>query len=335
MGNPDWPAYREEDSVAKNKGKTKDQAEAAVDLAGRVERGDYPNLDEFIRPFVVSPGARVALPADFDPGYKADFLDKKEAARILEIGIQRLAEFQNKLYAQNRHALLIVLQAMDAAGKDSTIRHVMSGINPQGCQVYSFKVPTPEEMDHGYLWRFFTRLPERGRIGIFNRSYYEDVLVVRVHPEILANSQLPAAIKDDPGIWQQRFDQINAFEKYLVENSIHVVKIFLNISKAEQKQRFLDRINRPDKNWKFSTSDVKERACWDDYQRAYQEVLNHTSTEWAPWHVVPADHKWFTRLVVAAIIYGKMQALAPEYPTVSDDHRAQLLAAKALLEAEA
>ncbi len=294
-----------------------------------------PALDEFLRPFQVPPGAQVDLARDHDPAYLPPHLDKAAAEGLLQEGVARLAEFQDKLYAQNIHALLVVVQAMDAAGKDGTIKHVMSGVNPQGCQVYSFKVPSAEEMDHDYLWRFFKALPERGRIGVFNRSYYEDVLVVRVHPEILGRAQLPPAVRDDPGIWQRRFDQINAFERYLVENSIHVVKLFLNVSKAEQRQRFLARIAEPEKHWKFSAGDVRERAFWDDYMHAYQEVLRHTSTDWAPWYVIPADHKWFTRIAAAAAIYQKMMALAPEYPPVTAAHLDDLRQSKAILEAEA
>jgi PPK2 family polyphosphate:nucleotide phosphotransferase len=293
-----------------------------------------PALDEFLRPFLVPPGGAVDLARDHDPGYTTPGLDKAAAEDLLSAGAARLAEYQAKLYAQNIHGLLVVIQGMDAAGKDGTIQHVMSGVNPQGCQVFSFKVPSAEEMDHDYLWRFFKALPERGRIGIFNRSYYEDVLVVRVHPQVLGLAQLPAVTKNDPDLWQQRFDQINAFERYLVDNSIHVLKFHLHMSKAEQKKRFLARIAEPDKNWKFSAGDVRERGFWDDYMRAYQEVLRHTSTEWAPWYVIPADHKWFTHLAVAAAISGKMMALAPEYPTPSAERLEELRQAKALLAAE-
>jgi PPK2 family polyphosphate:nucleotide phosphotransferase len=296
-----------------------------------------PELDlaAFTRPFVVPAGHAVVLARDHDPGDTADLVNKRSAAGILAEGIRELAEFQAKLYAQNEHALLIILQALDAGGKDGIIKHVMSGLNPQGCQVYSFKVPSAEELDHDYLWRFFTRLPERGRIGLFNRSYYEDVLVVRVHPELVVRSQLPDAIPVDGSLWQQRFRQINAFERYLVENGIVVLKFFLNLGKDEQRKRFLDRIKQPDKNWKFSERDVAERAFWDDYQRAYEDCLSHTSTDWAPWHVIPADHKWFARLAVAAVITQAMRSLAPDYPTPTDEHLAALERSRQLLEAEA
>ena len=239
----------------------------------------------------------------------------------------------NILYAQNTYALLIVLQAMDAAGKDGTIKHVMSGVNPQGCQVFSFKSPSAEELDHDYLWRSFKALPERGNIGIFNRSYYEEVLIVRVHREILEKQQLPPEAKKKD-IWERRFEEINNFEKYLVRNGIIVLKFFLNVSKSEQKKRFLDRINRPEKNWKFSVSDAKERGFWDDYQKAYEDIFNNTSTKWAPWYIIPADHKWFTRFTVANIICDKLKSLNLAYPTVSEEHKQELLKAKEMLENE-
>ena len=231
------------------------------------------------------------------------------------------------------YSLLIIFQAMDAAGKDSTIKHVMSGVNPQGCQVFSFKSPSEEELDHDYLWRSMKSLPERGRIGIFNRSYYEELLIVRVHPEILKKQQLPNFPQNNH-IWKQRFEEINNFEKYLFNNGVIVLKFFLNVSKSVQKRRFLERIESPDKNWKLSVSDVRERAFWDDYMDAYEQVFNHTSTEFAPWYIVPADRKWFTRLVVADIICQKLQELNLQYPQMSEEHKQQLLAAKKTLEAE-
>jgi PPK2 family polyphosphate:nucleotide phosphotransferase len=237
------------------------------------------------------------------------------------------------LYAQNTCALLLIFQAMDAAGKDSTIKHVMSGVNPQGCQVFSFKAPSTEELDHDYLWRSFKALPERGRIGIFNRSHYEEVLAVRVHPEILATQQLPHLPKGDR-IWHQRFEEINNFEKYLVNNGIVVLKFFLNVSKEEQKKRFLERINLPEKNWKFSLADLEVRKFWDDYMNAYEDVFNHTSTDHAPWHVIPADRKWFTRLAVADIVCTKLKELNLQYPQMSPEHLQELSRAKALLESE-
>jgi PPK2 family polyphosphate:nucleotide phosphotransferase len=281
--------------------------------------------------FLVKPGSTVKL-EKINAGYTADF-KKAEVAHLLQEGVEQLAQYQDVLYAQNTYALLLIFQAMDAAGKDSTIKHVMSGINPQGCQVFSFKAPSVEELDHDYLWRSFKALPERGRIGIFNRSYYEEVLVVRVHPEILATQQLPPEAKDE-FIWERRFEEINNFEKYLVNNGIIVLKFFLNVSKEEQKKRFLERIDRPEKNWKFSVSDAKERGYWNDYMNAYEEVFNRTSTEWAPWHIIPADHKWFTRLAVAYFVAEKLQSLNLHYPAVSKKHQQRLLEAKELLEGE-
>jgi PPK2 family polyphosphate:nucleotide phosphotransferase len=225
------------------------------------------------------------------------------------------------------------LQAMDAAGKDGVIKHVMSGVNPQGTQVYSFKAPSAEELDHTYLWRNFKALPERGRIGIFNRSYYEEVLVVRVHPEILDRQQLPPELKGKD-IWKRRFEEINHFEEYLVDNGTIVLKFFLNVSKEEQKKRFLERIDRPEKNWKFSSADAKERQRWDDYQAAYEDLLNHTSTKHAPWYVVPADHKWFSRLAVGAVILRTLKDLKLAYPNIDEAQRQELLKAKEMLESE-
>ena len=293
------------------------------------------NIDreDFLQSLIVPPGKKISFKKDYDPSFKPGYLTKEDANALLETGIEKMAEFQDKLYAQNTYALLINLQAMDAAGKDGTIKHVMSGLNPQGCQVFSFKVPSAEELDHDYLWRYFKALPERGRIGIFNRSYYEEVLVVRVHQALLERQQLPDETKNKK-IWQQRFEQINNFEKYLVENGIIVLKFFLNVSKDEQKKRFLQRIDRPEKNWKFSDSDVKERGFWDDYMNAYEDVFNNTSTEWAPWYIIPADRKWFTRLAVGAVIYHTLESLGLAYPSVTETHRQSLLKAKELLENE-
>jgi PPK2 family polyphosphate:nucleotide phosphotransferase len=259
--------------------------------------------------------------------------DKAAAQKQLQAGVKKLAEYQDILYAQNTYAVLVIFQAMDAAGKDSTIKHVMSGVNPQGCQVYSFKTPSTEELDHDYLWRSMKALPERGRIGIFNRSYYEEVLVVRVHPNILQKQQLPTLLKPQK-IWKQRFEEINHFEKYLVDNGIIVLKFFLNVSKAEQKERFLARIVEPEKNWKFSIADAQERQHWDDYMAAYEAVFSHTSTEWAPWYIIPADHKWFTRLAVADIITSRLKALNLAYPQVSEARQQELLVVKDMLERE-
>jgi PPK2 family polyphosphate:nucleotide phosphotransferase len=281
---------------------------------------------------LVPPGKKIDLKRDYDPGFSVK-MTKAEAAAVLQQGIQALAEFQDKLYAQNTYSLLVIFQALDAAGKDGTIKHVMSGLNPQGCQVYSFKGPSAEELNHDYLWRCIKVLPERGRIGIFNRSYYEEVLVTRVHPEILDRQKLPS---EDKGkrIWKRRFEEINNFEKYLVQNGTVVLKFFLNVSKKEQKKRFLERIEMPEKNWKFSTNDAKERAFWKDYMEAYEDMFNQTSTEWAPWVIVPADNKWFTRLAVAHGIYRTLKRLKLEYPKVSDDHRQELLKAREMLEKE-
>ncbi|MDB9450258.1 polyphosphate kinase 2 family protein [Dolichospermum circinale] len=284
-------------------------------------------------PYIVKPGDQISLIKDYNPGYKCEFHQKGDAVKKLKTGILQLAKYQDILYAQNTYSLLIIFQAMDAAGKDSTIKHVMSGVNPQGCQVFSFKSPSEEELDHDYLWRSMKSLPERGRIGIFNRSYYEELLIVRVHPEILKKQQLPNFPQNNH-IWKQRFEEINNFEKYLFNNGVIVLKFFLNVSKSVQKRRFLERIESPEKNWKLSVSDVRERAFWDDYMDAYEQVFNHTSTEFAPWYIVPADRKWFTRLVVADIICQKLQELNLQYPQMSEEHKQQLLAAKKTLEAE-
>jgi PPK2 family polyphosphate:nucleotide phosphotransferase len=289
--------------------------------------------NNFIERLVVHPGKRVSLETDFDPGYTAHYLRKREARSLLRRDIERLEMCQDRFYAQKTHALLILFQALDAAGKDSVIKHVMTGLNPQGCQVWSFKSPSAEELEHDYLWRTSRALPPRGVIGIFNRSYYEEVLVVRVHPELLERERLPPAIVDDD-IWQRRFDQINAFERYLVDNGFVILKFFLYVSKNEQRQRFLDRIDRPEKNWKFSMNDVRERAYWDAYMEAYAAMLSHTSTAAAPWYVVPADHKWFTRLCVASVIADRLTKLHPHYPAVTDEQRQELGEAKKLLDAE-
>lgn len=267
---------------------------------------------------------------EIDPAYCADYT-KKTAAAKLRADIEELAELQDRFYAYDRYALLIIFQAMDAAGKDSTIKHVMTGINPAGCTVHSFKAPTPEELDHDFMWRCIRRLPARGMMGIFNRSYYEEVLIVRVHPEILHAQQLPPELVTKH-IWEERYRDINRFERYLSRNGTRILKFFLHISKEEQKRRFLERIEDPAKNWKFSSSDLKERELWDEYQAAYEETLRNTSTEWAPWYVVPADRKWFARLVVANIIVQTLREINPQYPAVTEEQRQQLAEAKALLE---
>ena len=283
----------------------------------------------------VKPGRSVTLAKDFDPGFTADF-DKDDADKaetLLQQGIALLTEYQDRLAAQDANALLVVLQGLDAAGKDSTIKHVMSGVNPQWVDVHPFKVPSEEELNHDYLWRYEQKLPRRGMIGIFNRSHYEEVLVVRVHPELLDTEHLPPE-RRNPGIWKQRFDAINAWEQYLVENGIHVVKLFLNLSRDEQLRRFLARIDKPEKNWKFTAADVRERQYWTDYQKAYAEVLSNTSTEWAPWYVIPADHKWFERIAAAAVIVDALVRIDPRYPKTAPEQRRELEAARRQLLAE-
>lgn len=269
---------------------------------------------------------------EYDPAFVGNYSKKKHRKKKLKGDLPRLAELQDVLYAHDTYALLLVFQAMDAAGKDGVIKHVMSGVNPQGCQVFSFKAPSAEELDHDYLWRNMTRLPERGRIGIFNRSYYEEVLVVRVHPELLARQKLPPYSPEQ--IWEQRFGEINNFEHYLVSNGVIVLKFFLHLSKDEQRRRFIRRIDRPDKNWKFSAADIRERGYWDAYMHAYEEMINHTSTEHAPWYVIPADNKWYTRGAVAGIIIETLESLDLRYPVVSDDHRMQLQQYREQLEQE-
>src|SRR5262247_1495545 len=269
---------------------------------------------------------------DIDPNDTLDLTseDKPRAKEALAMGVRALAEFQDMLYAQDRWAVLLIFQAMDAAGKDGAIKHVMSGLNPQGCQVFSFKSPTSEELNHDYLWRCLKCLPERGRIGIFNRSYYEETLVVRVHPEILANQRLPPALvtKD---IWKERFQDIRGFERYLARNGMAILKFFLHVSKEEQKKRFLERIEEPEKNWKFSENDVKEREHWDDYMEAYEDMMRNTATKAAPWYVVPADNKWFARIVVAAAVVDALDSLDLKYPTADDRKLKEMAAAKRAL----
>ncbi|HLM00169.1 MAG TPA: polyphosphate kinase 2 family protein [Pyrinomonadaceae bacterium] len=263
-----------------------------------------------------------------------DYHDKAEAKLDLARNVERLAELQQVLYAQNKYALLIVLQAMDAGGKDGLIRHVLSGVNPQGVSVVSFKQPSSEELDHDFLWRISKNLPERGKIGVFNRSHYEDVLVVRVHPEIIRSQPLPDEVKTDKNFWEKRFEQIRNFEKHLVENGTHVLKFFLHLSKEEQKKQFFERIDTPEKNWKFVDSDLKERGFWDDYMRAYEAAIPATSTDYAPWYVLPADKKWFTRTAASAIIREKLEAMDLQYPTVSKEQIKRLQEARKILESE-
>lgn len=267
---------------------------------------------------------------DVDPDDTQGLRSKEKARALLAAGLPRLHELQEKLYARDQWALLLIFQALDAAGKDSTIEHVMSGINPQGCQVYSFKAPSSEELDHDFLWRTTRCLPERGRIGIFNRSYYEEVLIVRVHPEILGNQRLaPSLVTKD--IWQERFEDINAFERYLSRNGVVVRKFFLHVSKEEQKKRFLDRLAEPEKHWKFALGDVQEREHWDSYQRAYEDMIRNTSSPHSPWYVVPADHKWFTRLVVADAVIDALESLNLSFPEIDAEKRKEIEMARAAL----
>jgi PPK2 family polyphosphate:nucleotide phosphotransferase len=291
-------------------------------------------ISDFVQPFVVEPGRRVELARDFDPGARHGLIEKQDSDELLQLGVELLSEYQERLAAQDTYGVLVILQALDAAGKDGTIRHVMSGVNPQGVVVHGFKVPSVEELDHDFLWRYAQRLPARGQIGIFNRSHYEEVLVVRVHPELLQRQKLPDAARGK-GVWKRRYREINDWERYLTDNGFRIVKLFLNVSKEEQRKRFLARIDEPQKNWKFSANDARERRFWDDYQQAISEMLSHTSTECAPWHVIPADRKWFMRVAVAATIVKTLMDIDPQYPTLDDAARAELLTAKAELEAEA
>jgi PPK2 family polyphosphate:nucleotide phosphotransferase len=283
--------------------------------------------------FLVPERAKLNLkkhPTDFT----GDYTDKDQAVKDLQKNIDKLRALQDVLYAQDECSLLLIFQAMDAAGKDGAIEHVMSGVNPQGCHVVSFKQPSDEELSHDYLWRCAKNLPERGRIGIFNRSHYEEVLVVRVHPQILQAQHLPGDVINDKNIWKKRFTQIRNFEEHLAENGTHVIKFFLNVSKDEQKRRFLSRIEEKEKNWKFSMGDVHERALWDEYMKAYTEAIEATSTDKSPWYIIPADKKWFTRLAVSEVIVKKLESMKLSYPKVTKEHQAELLEAKKVLEAE-
>jgi PPK2 family polyphosphate:nucleotide phosphotransferase len=283
--------------------------------------------------FLIEPGSKLDL-KDHPTDFTGDYSDKDEAVKDLGQNVARLRELQDVLYAQDKQSLLIIFQAMDAAGKDGAIENVMSGVNPQGCHVVSFKQPSDEELSHDFLWRCARQAPERGRIGIFNRSHYEEVLVVRVHPKILASQHLPDEVKNDPNIWKKRFEQIRNFESHLTANGTRILKFFLNVSKKEQKQRFLDRIAEDDKNWKFSMGDVKERGHWDDYMKAYTEAIEATSTKVAPWYIIPADKKWFTRLAVSEVIVKKLESMKLHYPVVTEEHKTELAEAKKLLEGE-
>lgn len=283
--------------------------------------------------FLVKEGSKLDL-AKHATDFTGDYTDKKEAVKDLQKNVERLRELQDVLYAHDTYSLLVIFQAMDAAGKDGAIEHVMSGVNPQGCHVVSFKQPSSEERDHDYLWRHQKALPERGKIGIFNRSHYEEVLIVRVHPEIMQGSQMPTEAKNDKDIWNKRFKHIRDWEDHLTENGTHILKFFLNVSKDEQKQRFLDRIDEPEKNWKFAMGDVRERGHWDEYMKAYTEAISGTSTKNAPWFVIPADKKWFTRLAVSEVIVEKLESMKLHYPVVTKEHKVELLEAKRLLESE-
>lgn len=283
--------------------------------------------------FRVAEGSKVNL-KDHPTDFTGDYTDKKQAVKDLEKNVARLRELQDVLYAQDKHTLLLVFQAMDAAGKDGAIEHVMSGVNPQGCHVVSFKQPSSEELDHDFLWRCQKNLPGRGMIGIFNRSHYEEVLVVRVHPEYLQYQQLPEETLSDKDIWKKRFKHIRDWEQHLSENGTYVIKFFLNVSKDEQKARFLSRIDEEDKNWKFSMGDVKERGHWDDYMKCYKEAIEETSTERSPWYIIPADKKWFTRLAVSEIVVKKLESMDLKYPVLTEEHKAELLGAKKMLESE-
>jgi PPK2 family polyphosphate:nucleotide phosphotransferase len=296
-----------------------------------LDKKTWKRLDKLIRRYRVSDGKGFRL-KDIDPGdthgLKSEF--KTQAKALLEQGVGWLAEEQDKLYAQDRWSVLLIFQAMDAAGKDGAIKHVMSGINPQGCQVSSFKAPSSEDLDHDFLWRCVRALPERGRIGIFNRSYYEECLVVRVHEDLLARQKLPPKLAGK-NIWKDRFEDISAFERYLARNGTLILKFFLHVSRSEQKKRFLERLDEPDKNWKFSTADAKERAYWNDYMKAYEDLIQHTASEHAPWYVVPADNKWFTRLIVAAAIVDEIDRLDLAYPKVGKEKRRELTAVREML----
>jgi PPK2 family polyphosphate:nucleotide phosphotransferase len=286
---------------------------------------------KFVSPFRITKGEKFHL-QDIDPGDTLGLKSeaKPRAKEALVMGVQALADLQDMLYAQAEWGVLLIFQAMDAAGKDGAIKHVMSGVNPQGVEVYSFKAPSAEDLSHDYLWRCMKRLPERGRIGIFNRSYYEETLIVRVHPEILAKQKLPPELVTEK-IWEDRFREIRSFERYLVRNGIVLCKIFLHVSKKEQKRRFLERVENPEKNWKFSASDLQERQFWNQYQEAYEDMIRNTATKDAPWYVVPADNKWFTRVVVAAAVIDTLASLNLSYPKVSKEKLKEFAAAKRAL----
>jgi PPK2 family polyphosphate:nucleotide phosphotransferase len=299
-----------------------------------MEDARIQRIREFIAPLRVAPETEVVLERDFDPGYTGGFFSEADSKGLLKQGTKLLDHYQARLAAQDTYGVLVVLQALDAGGKDSTIRHVTRGVNPQGVVVHGFRKPSAEELDHDYLWRYAQKLPARGQITIFNRSHYEEVLVVRVHPEILERQKLPPSARGDD-VWERRYRQINDWERFIVENGFPVVKLFLNLSNEEQRRRFLRRIDYPESNWKFNANDVKERAHWDDYQAAFSQMLSATSTEHAPWYVIPADHKWVMRVAVAAVLVNTLFEIDPRYPTVGEEDRRALVASKAELEAQA
>ncbi|MHB9755317.1 polyphosphate kinase 2 family protein [Streptomyces sp. BYX5S] len=304
---------------------------------GQARTGDprAKRIAEFIAPLRVAPGAKVRLSKEFDPARTAGLKGKRQGQELLREGVALLADYQSRLTAEGTHGVLLCLQALDAGGKDGTIRHVMSGVNPQGVRVAGFKVPTDDELSHDYLWRYACELPRRGEIGIFNRSHYEEVLVVRVHPEFLARQRLPGPGQHGKALWRRRYREINEWEHYLTDNGFRLVKLFLNLSKEEQRVRFLKRIDVPERNWKFSAADARERARWDDYQEAFDDMLSATSTPWAPWYVVPADHKWYARICAAAVLAHTLMDIDPRYPDVGATSRHELEQEKRKLEKEA
>lgn len=286
-------------------------------------------VDKLANTYRVESGKHFRL-EDFDPADTGHWRSKEHANEALQKGVLRTAELQDKLFAQNNWSLLMIFQAMDAAGKDGAVKHVMSGVNPQGCQVYSFKAPSEIELQHDFLWRTTRDLPERGHIGIFNRSYYEEVLIVRVHPEILKGQRTPSSLVGK-NIWEERFEDIRCFERHMTRSGTVIRKFFLHVSKKEQKRRFLARLEEPEKNWKFSAGDIHERKYWDDYQAAYEDMIGNTATEHAPWYVVPADNKWFTRLVISTVVVDTLESLELAYPKVDEAKRKELEAAKKIL----
>ena len=301
------------------------KAKRRAGIAGHAKR-------TYVDPFVIDEPAHFQLRLH-KTAQRAD-LDKDKGEKIIEANAKRLSELGDRLYAENRWAVLVIFQGLDAAGKDSAVEHVMSGVNPQGCDVYSFKQPTSEELDHDFLWRCTRDLPPRGKVGIFNRSYYEEMLVVRVHPEVLARERVPSKLVTR-NIWRERFEDVCAYERYLARNGTVILKFFLHTSKEEQRRRFLDRLEIPSKRWKFSMGDVAERALWNRYQAAYQDVVRHTSTPHAPWHVVPADHKWFARVVIGSTIVAALEKLDPQFPRVDRDSLNEFDQVRKALEAEA